>query len=721
MQLSIRVKMVVISVAILSLAIGLNTLVSSYIFQKEYSSALRAEILAIGQGLKLQLDRLLDLGIAVEDLVGFEQQCQELVTKNAKLSYALVESPQGELLFHSEPSQQDTSLRAFLKEQGEKYQEIIIPVQDAGPNTVATIRIGYPVQFVAQKTQRLLFYAAGIAAGFLILAIIALLAGLFVWITRPLEELSLSAIQLAIGDITCDVRERLAPDEIGSLSRAFTQLILYFRDMAQVATEITQGNLAQGIHPKSNDDILGHAFLQMLERLHQIADMMKQIAEGDLSAAIPVQSAKDVFGQAIHSMSEGLRSLVTQIKASSEQIVFTGTAIATLSSQDIAIVQDATASVEKMALTLGNMRQSVEEVSNNMDMLAASMTDTSSSTSQMAASIGQIASNTTSLTRQTFQTITILNETVRSLDQVVKNIDISRQLSHNTAEDALKGQEAVEQVIAGMEQIHHTVMTAVEAMTAFSQRSQDIDAILDVIQNITEQTSLLALNASIIAAQAGAHGRGFAVVADEIRNLSRGVEDSTRDIAKIVKSLQEDTTNVAQTIHAGAGHVKQGVQQTYQAREALQKIIESAQRSSAVVMTSAETLHELMQSSRRVTAAMEEVKQMTNEITTATNEQKMTTYQMHQAIAEIDRMAAHTHHAAAAQLQDVQQVLDAAAEVSMLMAQNFESSVQITQASKEFSSQAQLLLKEVDRFKLSDNGHRRFLKNFELEQITTHL
>lgn len=708
MKLSIRVKMVIITVMILSLAIGLNTLISSYIFQKEYSNALRAEIMAIGQGLKLQLERLLELGILVENLMGFEQQCQELVQKNAKLSYALVESPQGEILFHSEPSQQDTLLSAFLKEQGEKYQEIVIPVQDADQNNVATIRVGYPVQLVAQKTQRLLLYAAGTAAGFLILATIALLAGLFVWITRPLEELSLSAIQLAIGDITCDVRERPASDEIGSLSRAFTQLILYFRDMAQVATEITQGNLSHGIHPKSNNDVLGRAFLQMLERLHHIAVMMKQIAEGDLSANIPVQSAKDAFGQAIHSMSEGLRSLVTQIRTSSEQIAFTGTTIANLSTNDITIVQNVTTSVEKMVSTLGNMRQSVEEVSNNMDVLAVSVAETSSSTSQMAASIGQIASNTTNLTQQTLQTITILNDTVQSLEQVVANIDISRQLSHNTAEDALKGQEAVEQVIAGMEQVHHTVMTAVDAMTAFSQRSHDIDAILDVIHNITEQTSLLALNASIIAAQAGVHGCGFAVVADEIRNLSRDVEDSTRDIAAIVKSLKEDTTNVAQTIHAGAVHVKQGVQQTYQAREALQKIIESAQRSSSVVTESAETLHELMQSGRRVTSAMEEVNQMTDEITTATNEQKITTRQIHQSIEEVNRMASHTHHATTAQLQGVQEVLAAAAEVSTLMAQNLESSVQITQASKEFSSQAQLLLEEVDRFKLHDNGNRCF-------------
>lgn len=67
-------------------------------------------------------------------------------------------------------------------------------------------------------------------------------------------------------------------------------------------------------------------------------------------------------------------------------------------------------------------------------------------------------------------------------------------------------------------------MTAVDAITRFSERSQEIDTILDVIRNITEQTSLLALNASIIVAQAGNHGRGVAVVADEIRELSNGVK-----------------------------------------------------------------------------------------------------------------------------------------------------------------------------------------------------
>ncbi|MCP4403056.1 MAG: hypothetical protein GY801_37840 [bacterium] len=84
-------------------------------------------------------------------------------------------------------------------------------------------------------------------------------------------------------------------------------------------------------------------------------------------------------------------------------------------------------------------------------------------------------------------------------------------------------------------------------MTRFEARSQEIDTVLEVIREITDQTSLLALNALIISAQAGVHGRGFAVVAEEIRNLAQGVGASTKSIASIVTTLQQETAEVAHT------------------------------------------------------------------------------------------------------------------------------------------------------------------------------
>ena len=157
---------------------------------------------------------------------------------------------------------------------------------------------------------------------------------------------------------------------------------------------------------------------------------------------------------------------------------------------------------------------------------------------------------------------------------------MSRQLSQETIEDALQGQQAVEEVTSSMDTIQQTNSSTVETITRFEQQTQDIGTILDVIDEITDQSSLLALNASIIAAQAGSHGRGFAVIADEMRNLATKVSSSTKDIAAIVKVVQEETVTVVKKIHEGTDDIAQGVRRTQQAREVLQKIFNSAQRSS---------------------------------------------------------------------------------------------------------------------------------------------
>jgi methyl-accepting chemotaxis protein len=335
-----------------------------------------------------------------------------------------------------------------------------------------------------------------------------------------------------------------------------------------------------------------------------------------------------------------------------------------------------------------------------MDSLSALVEMTTTSISEMTSSIAHIAANTNQLTSQSHNTIEYLESTVLSLEELGQQTGVSKQYSGETMQEAMQGQQAVEHVISGMETIQRTITTAVDTITRFEQRSREIDTILDVIREITDRTSLLALNASIIAAQAGAHGRGFAVVADEIRNLASGVGTSTKDIAEIVHALQQDTDSVVKTIHAGAEDVEQGMERTQQARQTLEKIIESAQRSSSVVTDIADTLHELMAAGRTVSEAMQQVMSMTDDIMTSTNQQEASTKQINEAIEHINGMASQIHQATTDQLGGVQEVLRNVQNVITLIDHNLESSEHIGNTTAELSSQAQILLQSVDRFKL---------------------
>ncbi len=521
------------------------------------------------------------------------------------------------------------------------------------------------------------------------------------YITKPINHLVHVAQKVSEGDVSeMFGRVRSGRDEIGILIHAFQKVVAYFREMADVATRIAAGDLSHKILPRSERDKLGQAFQGMSAYLTEMASVAATIAEGDLTARISLHSETDAFGRSMRMMTEGLHVLIQQIRTSAKQIASTGERILSLAEHDIDIVEHVQRSAKEMTSTIREMGANAEEVADNMEVLSSSVEETSTAVSQMTASIAHIAANTNDLTGQTHQTIESLTETVISLEKVVENTDASKQLSLGTIQDAREGQEAVEQVVTSMETIHQTVMTAVDTITRFEQRSQEIGTILNVIREITEQTSLLALNASIIAAQAGVHGRGFAVVADEIKNLASGVATSTKDIAAIVQSLQQDTSTVVRTIHEGAENVNQGIERTKQAQKTLHKIISSVRQSSSLVTEIADTLHNLMKGSRDVSAAMEQVNTMTDDIMTAASEQEASTRQIKQTIGHINDMASQIQRATTGQLTGAHQLLETTNNVTNLIDQNLGSSQRIAHTTGELSSQANVLVHSVDRFTL---------------------
>lgn len=519
-------------------------------------------------------------------------------------------------------------------------------------------------------------------------------------ITKPLLELAQAARQIADGDVGVHLPGGNSRDEIGLLTSAFQTLLDFFQTMASLATSIAAGQLHQEITPRSEKDVVGKDFQRMVSYLNEIASVAKNVAEGDLAVQVRVRSDADEFAQVIKSMTEKLRTLIVQIRTSAEQIATTEDSISELADKDITIVEKVNDSAERMMATMREVGASLEEVANNMETLTSQVGTTSQSAASMTGAITNIAANTTQLTQQTHQTIKSLDDAVKLLEKVVQNTDTSKDLSQETIRDALEGQQAVEQVTASMETIQQTVTTAVEIINQFAQQSQDIDRILDVIREITEQTSLLALNASIIAAQAGSHGRGFAVVADEIKSLADGVGTSTKDIAAIVQTLQQDTNKVVKIINEGAGDVKQGMDRTQQARQTLQKIINSAERSSQVVSEIADALKDLQTTSNDVVTAMEQVNSMTDHITVATNEQESSTGQINQSIDQINEMASQIQRATSEQLGGIQNLLQVTNEVTRLNNQNLESSGDIARTTEDLSSQANILLESVARFKL---------------------
>lgn len=716
---SLRSRLMVSVGLIILMVLGTSTWMHINDLKHDYRIALEERSEAMVQGLKNDVMTIyqqeLNENDALKALSRLSVQCLQLYESNKDkhvVSIAII-SPDGIIIAHNDGQFRDVPYRLpqfksilnELKRQTlltEQLFHTFIPLVTSEQHVLGVIEIVVSEELFQQKVHQVLFHALLLFLVFLSAALTLMFVLVNMLLNRPVRQLVGIGEEFARGTFVALPPQVNKQDEIGRIGRVFQQISEYLQEISTTASHIATGMFIDNVRVRSQQDTLGRAFYDMVAYLRHAAEVMRQISEGDLTASVQVRSTADAFGQAITMMADNLRALIARIRSTSRQIAATGTQIRQLASHDIEIAKNVTNSVENMIATMNEMAASVEEVTHSTEVLSSSVEETSASVSQMSSSIRQIAENATALTDQTHHTIASLHQTVTSLGAVVQQIDTSKQLSQETSQDAAEGQEAVELVISSMETIHDTVTMAVKAITQFSERSQDIDTMLAVIRNITEQTSLLALNASIIAAQAGSHGRSFAVVADEIKSLANGVGASTKEIAAVVQTLKRDTANVVQTIHEGAASVEQGMLHTQQARATLQKILESARHSSDVVTDIATTLHALMSTSEEVAMAMAKVDIMTNDITRATNEQKTTTGQIDQAISHINDMAAQIHIATSEQLRGIQQVLRLASELMKVIVKNQESSAQITDTAEALSQQADELLHSVDRFRLKD-------------------
>ena len=574
------------------------------------------------------------------------------------------------------------------------------PLLERDRDIHAAIAVGLAdTEFAAIQTRvknTVVFVAVALIIGIFILGhVISLLA------VRSLKHLTRAVESVAHGDLNCALPALDSDDEFGKLTRAFHLMLSYFATMTETANQISTGNLYQNITPKSPQDFLGNTFQRMSDYLNHVASVTSAIANGDLTVTIPMASAQDIFGKAMQAMTTNLHLIIRQLRASATQIAETEQVITTLTNQAMEIMEAVQASLAHAMQILGQTGASVEEVDQNMLALLTSVETTSNSVMEITATVSRIAVNATELAQNMSQTIQNISQSANMLGKVADEATHAKTLAEDTMQNAMEGHEAVAQVRHSMDMIQQTNLKAVEKITELAKQTQEIGGILKVIYGITDQSSLLALNASIIAAQAGSQGRGFAVVADEMRNLAVGVSRATKDIARIVQTLQAQTAEVVTMIHTGRGHIEEGVSRTGRAQETLEHILESAQRSSTTVTEMANALRTQQTSSQNSLNVLRQAEDMTASFMKATAEQKTVMNLILESIEQILEKASKTQSAANSQMKWVRQTIDATQEMKEQHDRHAQHSQNIRESVTTLDQQARILVELVDRFRLN--------------------
>ena len=220
----------------------------------------------------------------------------------------------------------------------------------------------------------------------------------------------------------------------------------------------------------------------------------------------------------------------------------------------------------------GAMGRMVEQLRQVMENVNQSSNSVSTAAVQLNGNADQMASSSHEIVSQA-ETVATASEEMASISHdIARNCHLAAESSNRASKTAQRGADIVQNTVNGMGRIAEKVQHSASVVEQLGVRSDQIGTIVATIEDIADQTNLLALNAAIEAARAGEQGRGFAVVADEVRALADRTTKATREIGQMIKSIQSETRQAVQAMKEGVQEVENGTAEAGKSGNALEEI-----------------------------------------------------------------------------------------------------------------------------------------------------
>ena len=266
--------------------------------------------------------------------------------------------------------------------------------------------------------------------------------------------------------------------------------------------------------------------------------------------------------------------------------------------------------IGQAGIALNKMKNNFREIMQN---IAGTAEHVASASEELSTSATLQAQGAETQTNQTAQVATAMQEMSSTVLQVSENSNKAAEASRQAAETARRGGSIVEDTLGKMRTISDSVSGTAKKMEELGKSSDQIGRIAGVIDDIADQTNLLALNAAIEAARAGEQGRGFAVVADEVRKLAERTTTATKEIAQMIKTIQDETKAAVVAMEEGTKQVEDGVKTTGQAGDALKEIIHMSEQVGEMITHIATAATEQSSASEEVNTNMDQIAKLVKE------------------------------------------------------------------------------------------------------------
>ncbi|NLT52380.1 MAG: HAMP domain-containing protein [Ignavibacteria bacterium] len=379
-------------------------------------------------------------------------------------------------------------------------------------------------------------------------------------ITRQINKLNAAAQQITNGELNVDLDVK-SEDELGNLANSFKKMIQSINEANEKLVN-EKNNIALKVEEAVRESEKQKLYLS--HNIDYILNEMNKLAEGDLTVNLEIKNEKDIIGKLFF----GFNRVVENIRQ---------------------MIINVTEAVQSTAIA-------VHEISSSAEEIASGSHEQSSQTNEVASAVEEM-------------TATIITNT--------QNTTSAADFSKKSGQSALHGGQVVKQTVDGMNRIAQVVGDAALIVKKLGTSSDQIGEIIQVIDEIADQTNLLALNAAIEAARAGEQGRGFAVVADEVRKLAERTSKATKEIAAMINTIQSDTGNAVKSIDSGTEEVEKGKSLANKAISALDEIIENTNETIDVINQVAASSEEQSATAEQISKSIHNISRVTQESSTS--------------------------------------------------------------------------------------------------------
>ncbi len=335
---------------------------------------------------------------------------------------------------------------------------------------------------------------------------------------------------------------------------------------------------------------------------------------------------------------------------------------------------------EQYSRNVSHLKSGVDSVADGTTIIAsasegvmAEVDQTSSSVNEISVAIEEVTQNLDYLARIVHQSAAAMKQIDSTIGNVEQNAAISHEVSSQMKLQADESQIVVEETIGALDEIQHSVGISYDAIQRLAENSTRIENIVSVINDITKRTNLLALNASIIAAQAGEYGKSFGVVADEIRNLSLQTGHSTGEITSIIEEIMSESKTAANNITATRDLVLRGVKLGHTTGESLKAIYDRSACSLEMTQQIKQATQEQVVSVQLVARSMEDISSMTSQIFAASSDQAKATKSIARSVETIKDMTHEMVNSSSRQMDDGVMIRTNVELVSAMVAEMFDN------------------------------------------------